>query len=150
MKFDGMEAAAKTLTAPVVSYPQPQIKVSPPGGAKVKSGESAGEPVTFTGRPIGKPRGGAADSQSFETLFQQRDDDVSEELINEALERANRAITGSDRKFERSVHEKTRDIMVKVVDTVTNETIREIPPKKIVDLVASLCEIAGILFDEKG
>ncbi len=67
----------------------------------------------------------------------------------EMIERANKAITGATCSFEYSIHETTKEIMVKVIDRETKEVIREIPPEKILDLVAKLWEIAGILVDER-
>lgn len=72
-----------------------------------------------------------------------------EEEIIDAIESANKKFIAYDRKFEFSIHEKTKQIMVKVIDVNTNEIIREIPPEKILDLVASIWEISGIIVDEK-
>lgn len=74
---------------------------------------------------------------------------ISERLVIEAIEKANKAIYGGGRKFEFSIHEKTKEIMVKVIDSETDEVIREIPPEKILDLVAKIWEMAGILVDER-
>jgi flagellar protein FlaG len=74
---------------------------------------------------------------------------ISEKVVVDAIERANRAISGANRKFEISVHEKTKEIMVKVIDSETNKVIREIPSEKILDLVAKLWELAGIIVDER-
>lgn len=65
------------------------------------------------------------------------------------IERANKAITGATCNFEYSIHEGTREIMVKVIDRDTKEVIREIPPEKILDMVAKMWEMAGILVDER-
>ena len=74
---------------------------------------------------------------------------VAEKVLIDAIERANKSLAGTNRKFEISVHEKTNDIMVKVINTESNEVIREIPPEKILDLVAKLWELAGIIVDER-
>jgi len=39
--------------------------------------------------------------------------------------------------------------MIKVINSETDEVIREIPPEKILDLIAKLWELAGIIVDEK-
>lgn len=83
------------------------------------------------------------------TEFDRNELPISEKVVIDAIERANRAISGANRRFEISVHEKTNGIMVKVVDTDTNEVIREIPPEKILDLVAKMCEMAGLIVDER-
>ena len=73
---------------------------------------------------------------------------TEDELIN-SIESANKQFIAYDRRFEFSIHEKTKQIMVKVIDATTDETIREIPPEKILDLVAAIWEAAGIIVDER-
>lgn len=74
---------------------------------------------------------------------------VSERVVIEAIEKANKAISGGNRRFEFSIHEKTNEIIVKVIDSETNELIREIPNEKILDMVAKMWEMAGIMVDER-
>ena len=74
---------------------------------------------------------------------------VSEAQIIEAIEHANKAFRIVSTRFEFSIHEGTKEIMVKVIDEQTNEVIREIPPEKILDIVAKLWELVGIIVDEK-
>ncbi len=74
---------------------------------------------------------------------------VSERVVIEAIQKANKAISGGNRRFEFSIHDKTNEIVVKVFDTDTNELIREIPNEKVLDMVAKMCEMAGILVDER-
>lgn len=81
--------------------------------------------------------------------FERRKLPVSEQVVIDSIERVNKAISGSNRKFEISVHEKTKGIMVKVIDTDTNQVIREFPPEKILDMVAKLWELAGLIVDER-
>lgn len=73
----------------------------------------------------------------------------SEEEVIDFIEKANDQFVAYDRKFEFSIHEKTKQIMIKILDSVTNEVIREIPPEKVLDMVAGLMEMAGIIVDEK-
>ncbi len=74
---------------------------------------------------------------------------VSEKVVIEAIQKANKAISGGNRRFEFSIHEKTNEIVVKVFDSQTDELIREIPNEKVLDMVAKICEMAGILVDER-
>ena len=46
---------------------------------------------------------------------------------------------------EYSVHEDFRTIMIKIIDDTTKEVILEIPPKKILDMVASMCKQFGLI-----
>lgn len=80
---------------------------------------------------------------------EKRDLPVSERMVIEAIEKANKAIMGANRRFEFSIHDKTKEIVVKVIDSDTNEVIREIPNEKILDMVARMWEMAGIVVDER-
>ncbi|WP_223821962.1 flagellar protein FlaG [Paenibacillus peoriae] len=74
---------------------------------------------------------------------------LGDEQLIKAIDRAVRALQGPATTLEMSVHEKTHQILVKVLNKDTGELIREIPPEKTLDLVAKMMEIAGILVDEK-
>ncbi|NLG90007.1 MAG: flagellar protein FlaG [Clostridiaceae bacterium] len=74
---------------------------------------------------------------------------ISEKMLTGIVKEANKALVAAQRELEFSVHEKTKDIIVRVINTETKEVIREIPPEKILDLVASILEMAGLLVDER-
>lgn len=75
--------------------------------------------------------------------------EVNEHEVIQAIEKANKHIKTYDRRLEFSIHETTKQIMVKVINTDNDTVIREIPSEKILDMVAHLWEVAGILVDEK-
>jgi len=72
------------------------------------------------------------------------------EYLEAAVEQTNKLLLGRDDRFEFKVHERTGRIMVKLIDKETDEVIKEIPPEKILDLVASIWDLVGILVDERG
>jgi flagellar protein FlaG len=74
---------------------------------------------------------------------------ISEEQLIKAIDRAIKAAEGSATALEFSVHAPTKQIMVKVLEKETGRVIREIPPEKMMDMVAKLWQMAGILIDEK-
>ncbi|HHT96824.1 MAG TPA: flagellar protein FlaG [Clostridiales bacterium] len=74
---------------------------------------------------------------------------MQEELIIKSVEEINKKLMGKPTGIEISIHKKTNQIMVKVINTDTGETIREIPAEKALDVVAHMCEVAGIFMDEK-
>lgn len=76
-------------------------------------------------------------------------EEISEDVLAKAIESANRAIGNMHAEVKFSIHEGTRDICIKIIDKRNNEVIREIPPEKLLDLVAKLWELAGIFVDEK-
>ncbi|NLP46434.1 MAG: flagellar protein FlaG [Epulopiscium sp.] len=74
---------------------------------------------------------------------------IGEKVIIDAIEKANAKLKGVSAEFEFSIHEQTKQIMVKVLNAETKEVIREIPPEKILDMVAHIWELAGIFVDER-
>ncbi|NDI36514.1 flagellar protein FlaG [Chengkuizengella sediminis] len=74
---------------------------------------------------------------------------ISEKQLVRLVEQSNKAMSLSSTSLEYSVHEVTNDIMVKVLNKETGELIREVPPEKIVNLLAKSLEMAGIIIDER-
>lgn len=74
---------------------------------------------------------------------------VSEEDVIHIIEKANKDFIIYDRRLEFSIHDKTKQIMVKIIDVSTDEVIKELPPEKILDMVAGMLEVAGIIVDRK-
>lgn len=75
---------------------------------------------------------------------------VEMERLEKAVEETNRIVFPADNQFEFKIHDGTGRIMVKLINKETNETIREIPSEKILDLIANIWEMVGILVDERG
>jgi len=74
---------------------------------------------------------------------------VGEEQKVRSIERALEAVKNHQTLLEMSVHEKTNEVVIKVLDKETGELIREVPSEKILDMVSKFMEMNGILFDEK-
>lgn len=127
MKIDGMDASNVTFV------PQQKVEIPTkdiPKIAKVN------------------PQDGMSLTQLTE-LERRGELPISDKVLIDAIEKANRAISGANRRFEFSIHEKTKQIMVKVINSDTNELVKEIPPEKILDMVARMWEMSGILVDER-
>ncbi len=52
-------------------------------------------------------------------------------------------------RLEFKIHDETKRIMVKILDKTSNELISEVPPEKLLDLIANLWIQAGLIVDEK-
>lgn len=94
-------------------------------------------------------RGNQGQARTGEEKRVFEDRKMTEEEAIKLIEKANKEFIVYDRKFEFSIHEATKQIMVKIIDVNTDEVIREIPPEKILDIVASIWEVAGIIVDRK-
>jgi uncharacterized FlaG/YvyC family protein len=69
--------------------------------------------------------------------------------VEEAVQAFNDALAVFGRRFQFSLHEGTKRMMVKVVDAQTEEVLQEVPPEKILDMVEELWKLAGLLVDER-
>lgn len=74
---------------------------------------------------------------------------MTDQLLEKSVEQANKALKQYHRRIDRDVHEVTKVVMYKMVDTDTDEVIREFPPKKIQDMIAKMWELAGLFVDEE-
>lgn len=71
------------------------------------------------------------------------------EQLNKAVNTANEQILGVNTQFQYRIHEGTDRIMVKLIDTKTHNVIREIPPEKMLDLVADIWKRVGLVIDKQ-
>jgi flagellar protein FlaG len=78
-----------------------------------------------------------------------RDRDLNENEVKDAIEKLNKFLEDNGTHAEYEVHDKFNTIMIKIIDNKTKEVIQEVPPKKILDMVAKMMEMVGVLFDKK-
>lgn len=78
-----------------------------------------------------------------------KDKGYREEEIVKAVDKLNKFLQDDNTSAEYTVHEVFGDVMIKIIDNDTKEVLMEVPPKKILDLVAKMCELAGVLVDKK-
>ena len=50
-------------------------------------------------------------------------------------------------KFE--FHDELQEYYVSIVDNITQEVVKEIPPKKLLDMYAAMTQFMGVLMDKK-
>ncbi len=71
------------------------------------------------------------------------------EGLEEHVKDLNELLRFFDRKLAFEVHEATNRYLVKVVDVETEEVLREIPPERVLDIVARIEEMVGLVIDER-
>ncbi|GAX87220.1 flagellar protein FlaG [Lebetimonas natsushimae] len=70
--------------------------------------------------------------------------------LQKVVEELNKALNPLNTSLKFKFNDKIDFLTVQVVDTKTNETIREFPPKEALRLMEKMREIVGMLFDKKG
>jgi flagellar protein FlaG len=73
----------------------------------------------------------------------------NEKQITNAVSKINKVLEGEGTHVQYQKHDVLNQMIVSVIDNNTNEVIREIPSKKILDMVAKMCEMAGVLVNKK-
>lgn len=69
--------------------------------------------------------------------------------VKQAVDKLNKTARIFNKRFHFSIHEATHRVMVQVIDTETNKVINEFPPKKVLDLIASVEDLLGLVVDKK-
>ena len=95
--------------------------------------------------PVDKSRG-IKESNRTELEYK---DSISKDSLDKALEKINTFLDDNNTYAEYEMHDKLNHIMIRIINKDTHEVVLEIPPKKILDLVSKMCELVGILVDEK-
>jgi uncharacterized FlaG/YvyC family protein len=73
-------------------------------------------------------------------------------MLEEKTGQLNRALEIFNKRLRFEVHDETERIMVKILEKRTgntDEVIREIPPERVLDMLARLEEMIGLLIDER-
>lgn len=73
----------------------------------------------------------------------------SKEKTEKAINSMNEFLKESNTHLKFSLHEELQEYYVAIVDDSTNEVIREIPSKKLLDMYAAMTEYVGLLVDRK-
>ncbi|MEI3607466.1 flagellar protein FlaG [Pseudogracilibacillus sp. SE30717A] len=75
--------------------------------------------------------------------------EVSRGDVKSTVEKLNDFIDPIQTNLKFVFHEDLHEYYVTVVNPLTDEIIREIPPKKMLDMYAAMTEYMGLLVDEK-
>lgn len=90
---------------------------------------------------------GNEENQNEQESERQANSQVSNEMIRDAMKELNKKNTSVAAEF--GIHEGTNRITIKMVDKKTKEVIKELPPEKMLDMIARVWEYSGLVVDEK-
>lgn len=80
---------------------------------------------------------------------QEQPEKITKENLIDKMESMNEFLTSTPTSLKFQLHEESNSYYVQVIDTVTDEILKEIPNRKFLDMYASMAEFAGLLVDEK-
>ncbi|MDW7651577.1 MAG: flagellar protein FlaG [Bacillota bacterium] len=74
---------------------------------------------------------------------------LAPEEMEQTVEQLNQTTEAFNIQLRFKLHEASERIMVQVVDTESEEVIKEIPPEKLLNLAAQIQDMIGLLLDAK-
>lgn len=87
--------------------------------------------------------------QNLQFKEQSKERQVSKDDVSLAVNNVNDFLEPVSTNLKFVFHEDLQDYYVTIVDPSTDEVIREIPPKKMLDMYVAMAEYMGLLVDEK-
>lgn len=74
---------------------------------------------------------------------------ATEKDVKKAVDKLNKFMRDKDTHVEYELYGRFKDLTIRIIDNKTKEVLKEIPPRKIIDMVDKLCELAGVFMDKK-
>lgn len=88
-------------------------------------------------------------SEEQSEQFQQPQQAQSKEQTKKVVNRINDFLKESNTHLKFNFHDELKEYYVTIVDDTTNEVIKEIPSKKLLDMYAAMTDYLGLLVDRK-
>src|ERR1700730_9137198 len=96
-----------------------------------------------------KPATNHLTTNQYEQQQLQPDDSKKKDKVEKVVNGLNHFLEPAQTSMRFKLHEKLNQYYVVIMDDNTNEVIKEIPAKKLLDMYAAMTEHLGLLFDKK-
>lgn len=80
---------------------------------------------------------------------EQKAAELTRREMEEYLEEMNRAVQLSGRQLQFQLHERSQRWQVFVIDSPSQQVIKELPPRELLDILGKIREMVGLLLDER-
>lgn len=91
----------------------------------------------------------ADSTNQFEKNHQQQSEQQKKEKVESVVKSLNDFLQPAHTSIKFKFHEKLNQYYVTIIDDNTNEVIKEVPAKKLLDAYAAMAERLGFLIDRK-
>ncbi|MBE4907049.1 flagellar protein FlaG [Bacillus luteolus] len=92
------------------------------------------------------------DLEAVKEISKKETDDkqkISKESVQDIIDSMNDFLQPTQTSLKFQLHEKLQEYYVSIVDNKTQEVVREIPSKKLLDVYAAMTEFVGLMVDKK-
>ena len=104
--------------------------------------------VDNVNRYVRKPETVAGQTAAVQPVQKEDSKNLTREEISSLIEKLNDGVRDIHERMSFSFHEKTHRVVVKIINSETDEVIREIPPKDAIKLLEHIQDFLGMLVDE--
>ena len=101
-------------------------------------------PELKTDLPVKKAVGASSTAANGQPV----DREFSKAELEQAVQQLNNTMQAYSTKLHFEIHEKSGEIMVKVLNSEDGSVVREIPPERTLDMVAYFKEMLGLIIDK--
>jgi flagellar protein FlaG len=86
---------------------------------------------------------------NFKTFNEELQFCDNEKQLDEQLETLNNTLRNENKKIEYSIYKETNTVIFRVIDTKSEEVIKEIPSTKLIDFSVAVLERFGLIADKE-
>lgn len=116
-----------------------KIQGTDPSGSTQFRKSSPGPQVRQDFQKVVESVNNPEENKNKETTLQQ---------LEQAVEQLNKTMTTYNTELRFELHKESREMQVSVINSQTDEVIRKIPPDKILNIIAHVKEMLGLIVDE--
>lgn len=106
-------------------------------------------PVITFPKKIETPSIDIEKEQKFKSERTIEKEEITKKMVKDKVDGMNEFLEPTKTAVKFQLHEKLNEYYVQVIDSITDEVLKEIPNKKFLDMYASMTELMGIIVDEK-
>jgi flagellar protein FlaG len=107
-------------------------------------------PVPFFPKPIDRATANPVKAlERPEPQGTEKKEEITKELLKNKVEKMNELLEQTSTAIKYQLHEELNVYYVQVVDSISEEVLKEIPNKKFLDMYASMAEFLGLIVDDK-
>lgn len=128
-----------------------EISAVQAGGAAYKDTVNVSTAKAATVKPVTTGKKSSADVTGISEEQEKENGKagMGKKVAKSVVDTANDLLKTNRTSARLKYHEATKQVSIKIVDDVTQEVIKEIPPEKSIEMLEKMLEMTGILVDEK-
>ena len=107
-------------------------------------------PIPFFPKPVDRTTVNPVKAlERPESQDAEKNEKITKELLINKVEKMNEFLEQTSTAIKYQLHEELNVYYVQVIDSISEEVLKEIPNRKFLDMYASMAEFMGLIVDDK-